>query len=192
MALRNRSSTASERRAEDRRLVAEFEAMVRQVHPFLVAYARRRLVDSAVADDVVAETLAIAWRRWSDFPRDGQELAYLYGVERRVLANQKRAIRRQQSLVARLEHHQSPTSEMDQLTDRDVLIATAFGKLRKTDQELLALSFWEGFSNREIGIALGCSENAATIRLHRARKRLGDLVGSGASPNNDDSDKEAS
>jgi RNA polymerase sigma-70 factor (ECF subfamily) len=81
---------------------------------------------------------------------------------------------------------------MDQLTDRDVLIATAFGKLRKTDQELLALSFWEGFSNREIGIALGCSENAATIRLHRARKRLGDLVGSGASPNNDDSDKEAS
>jgi len=54
------------------------------------------------------------------------------------MANQKRAIRQQQSLVARLEHH--PVADFgdgSSLTDRDVLIATAFGKLRKTDQELL-------------------------------------------------------
>jgi len=80
--------------------------MVRKVQPFLVAYVRRRLLDPEIANDIVAETLTIAWRRWGDVPRDGQEIPYLYGVARRVLANQKRSIRRQQNLIARLEHNQ--------------------------------------------------------------------------------------
>jgi RNA polymerase sigma-70 factor (ECF subfamily) len=160
----------------ERVLEPEFEVMVRKVQPFLVAYARRRLLDPVTADDIVAETLIIAWRRWSDVPRDGQELPYLYGVASRVLANQKRSIRRQQRLVDRLEQNHSFESDVDQLTDREMLVAAALDRIRKPDQEILRLSFWENLSCREIGVVLGCSENAATVRLHRARKRLEEQV----------------
>jgi RNA polymerase sigma-70 factor (ECF subfamily) len=189
--LRKRSAHASGQSSADRQAVNEFEQMVRRVQPFLAAYAKRRLYDSATADDVVAETLSTAWRRWNDVPRDGQELAYLYGIERRVLSNQKRSIRRQQSLVDRLERHHSLGSQMEQLTDREQMVAAAFGRLRESDQELLTLSFWEDLSCREIGVTLGCSENAATIRLHRARRRLEQFLGDVAKPS-DDKGEEAS
>lgn len=192
MALRKRLNAGSQRSPVDGELVTEFEEMVRKVQPYLVAFARRRLFDPEVANDVVAETLTIAWRRWRDIPRDGHELAYLYGVERRVLANQKRSIRRQQNLIARLEHNYPAGQEVDQLTNREMLVTTAFGQIRKADQEILMLSFWEGLSCREIGVALGCSENAATIRLHRARKRLEGLVRTGLSRLADDIGEEES
>lgn len=148
--------------------------MVRQVQPFLVAYARRRLLDPVAADDVVAETLTIAWRRWGEIPRNGLELPYLYGVASKVLANQKRSLRRQQSLIDRLEQLSTLSQDADPLTDREMRIVAALERIRKPDQEILRLSFWENLSCREIAVVLDCSENAATVRLHRARKRLGD------------------
>ena len=51
-------------------------------------------------------------------------------------------------------------------------VLTALRALRPEEQEVLRLAAWEGLSNSELAVALDCSENAATIRLHRARKRL--------------------
>ncbi len=48
----------------------------------------------------------------------------------------------------------------------------ALGELREEDREILRLGAWEGLTHREIGRILGCSANAAKIRLHRARRRL--------------------
>ena len=51
-------------------------------------------------------------------------------------------------------------------------VASAFARLRATDRELLALVAWEGLDAREIALVVGCSRNAARIRLHRARRRF--------------------
>lgn len=48
----------------------------------------------------------------------------------------------------------------------------ALRELRPEEQEILRLAAWEGLTNAGLAVTLGCSENAATIRLHRARKRL--------------------
>ena len=50
--------------------------------------------------------------------------------------------------------------------------AAAFGSLSDDDRELLSLLVWEGLGPTQLGIALGCSTPAATMRLHRARRRL--------------------
>ena len=55
----------------------------------LLAYARRRAESTADAEEVVAETLLVAWRRRLELPAD-DPLPWLYGVARRVLANQRR------------------------------------------------------------------------------------------------------
>src|SRR5207248_9291870 len=55
-------------------------------------------------------------------------------------------------------------------------VVAALKQVRRDDQEVLRLAAWEGLTNAELAVALGCSENAATIRLHRARKRLAEQL----------------
>src|SRR5205085_11905175 len=65
----------------------------------VLAYALRR-TDTATADDVVSEVFLIVERRLADVP--GDALPWLYGVARRVLANQRRSDGRRSALHAAL------------------------------------------------------------------------------------------
>ena len=68
----------------------------------------------------------------------------------------------------------SPAAAQEEGQLQDVL--AALKQVRQDDQEVLRLAAWEGLTNAELAVALGCSENAATIRLHRARKRLAEQL----------------
>src|SRR3954454_5211160 len=79
----------------------DFEELYRATYPRVLAYART-MASPDDADDAVAETFAIAWRRQRDIPR-GAELGWLIGVTRRVLANSRRSRRRAGALHALLD-----------------------------------------------------------------------------------------
>jgi RNA polymerase sigma-70 factor, ECF subfamily len=64
------------------------------------AYALRRASPDA-AQDVVADTFLVVWRRLEDVPADA--LPWLYGIARRVLANQRRSADRSSPRAARGE-----------------------------------------------------------------------------------------
>lgn len=132
------------------------------------AYARRRS-SAADADDVVAETFVTAWRRLDDIPV-GAELPWLYGVARRVLANQRRGADRRVRLQARLRANPEPRGTTTLSNDTAVL--TALVQLRPGDQEVLRLAAWEQLTTADIAVALDCTPNAAALRLSRARRRL--------------------
>ena len=48
----------------------------------------------------------------------------------------------------------------------------ALARLAPGDQEVLRLTAWEELGIDEVAVALGCGRRAATMRLHRARRRL--------------------
>ena len=149
-----------------------FDACYQPLH----GYARRR-VSPGDADDLVADVLAIAWRRLDDI-HEGAELPWLYGVARRTLANQQRAAGRRLRLVDRLGR-QRPAGEDGPPTDSPVL--DALERLRPDDREILRLAAWEQLGAAAIAVVLGCSPNAAALRLSRARRRLrSQLTESGA------------
>lgn len=135
----------------------------------VLAYARRRTTHVEDAEDVAAEAFTVAWRRLDAIPASGQ-LPWLYGVARRVLANQRRGQRRMIGLLDRIRQHTRdvPTATSGQASP----ILDAMARLKPADQEVLRLSAWEDLGAQEIAAVLGVSTNAATIRLHRARKRL--------------------
>ncbi len=148
-----------------RRLFAEHNRQV-------LAYALRRCDQRVDAEDVVAGTFAVAWRRFADAPDEELRLAWLYAIAARVLANQRRSLRRLAALRRRLRAVPAAAQEEGQLQD----VLAALKQVRRDDQEVLRLAAWEGLTNAELAVALGCSENAATIRLHRARKRLSEQL----------------
>jgi RNA polymerase sigma-70 factor (ECF subfamily) len=125
--------------------------------------------------DAAADTFVVAWRRHADMPTN-HELPWLYGVARRVLANQRRSASRRHAAAVRLRVvDNDPADEPDRQVvrsqeSREVIAALA--RLKPADQEVIRLAGWEELSRREIAVALDCSPNAVTKRLTRALDRL--------------------
>jgi RNA polymerase sigma-70 factor, ECF subfamily len=146
---------------------ARFEDLFRRQYPAVSAYARRR-VPSDTADDVVASTFLVAWRRLDEVPDDS--LPWLLGVARNVIATQRRGSRRLGALRARLERADvaRQTAE-DEPAGR---VAAALRRLPANDREALTLIAWDGLQPAEAATVLGQSPAAFRVRLHRARRRL--------------------
>jgi RNA polymerase sigma-70 factor (ECF subfamily) len=141
-----------------------YEAHAEAVH----AYALRRS-DRDLAEEVTARVFLVAWRRRGSVPADA--LPWLYGVARRVLAEERRGAARRGALRARLRSTRTglPTELHDV---PDLALATALGQLSSLDREALLLRYWEELSPEQAAVALGCSRATLAVRLHRARGRL--------------------
>jgi RNA polymerase sigma-70 factor, ECF subfamily len=146
--------------------VARFEAIYREHFAAIDAYARRRL--TARAEDVVAETFLVAWRRLDQIPEDA--LPWLYGVARRVAADMRRSSRRQVTVAARLAEARAGTLRSED--ERDAALLAALTRLSDSDRELLFLVHWEDLDPRRAAAALRCSRATVATRLWRAHRRL--------------------
>ncbi|GGN05678.1 RNA polymerase sigma-70 factor (ECF subfamily) [Actinoplanes campanulatus] len=141
-----------------------FDRLWRDHAAAVLAYARRR-VDGDQADEVVAETFVVAWRRLREIPEATRP--WLFGVARRVSANVRRSEQRREALHDRLAAQPRPSTG-----DPSGLVGRALDRLPADDRELLMLLAWDGLTRPEAAAALGCSRGALAVRLHRARRRL--------------------
>jgi RNA polymerase sigma-70 factor, ECF subfamily len=159
------TSLVMEPRSEGVEDSVRFERLYREHAPRVIAYVARRLPDDVV-HDVVAETFAVAWRRFDRVPTE--PLPWLLGVARRVAANQRRSLRRRIALAERAAGQ--ARANVPQEVSSPVLEALA--SLAESDREAVLLAAWDGLSAAEAASVLGCSPTAYRIRLHRARRKL--------------------
>ena len=138
-------------------------------------YAWRRA--PGLADDIVAETFLVAWRRLEDVPAD-DALPWLIGVARNVRANIRRGDRRREALVERLGGEPAEPHDVPLVAERDELRA-ALASLSETDREVLLLTVWEDLDRGRVAQALGCSRANVAVRLFRARRRLESALAAG-------------
>jgi RNA polymerase sigma-70 factor (ECF subfamily) len=157
----------------DRR--SRFEALFERHHDAVRSYVVRRSAGVGV-EDIVADTFLIAWRRLDDVPEPA--LPWLLGVARRVLADQRRAVRRRRSLIRRLvqETRFSSDSWLPPPGLSDELIDALRG-LSTIEREALLLIAWDGLSSHDAAVVVGCSPAAFRVRLHRARRRIAARLG---------------
>jgi len=151
---------------------ARFTSLYEANYSAVRAYAWRREHDTA--DDVVAETFALAWQRLERVP--SEPLPWLISMARNVRLNQERGERRRRDRELRsAQTGDDAPSFMDGLEARSSL-ADAFRRLPERDREVLLLAAWERLDRAGLATALGCSRTAAGVRLHRARRRLADAL----------------
>lgn len=142
----------------------------------ILDYALRRTSEREDAADVVSETFLVAWRRAQDVPQD-KPRAWLYGVARRVLANQRRGSRRRDRLVVKLGADLSAGVSFEPPSAAAIAIEEALGQMKEEDREILQLVAWEELEPTEIAVALGISPVTVRSRLHRARRRFKKQLG---------------
>ena len=132
------------------------------------AYALRRS-DRETADEVTARVFLVAWRRRESVPEE--PLPWLYGVARRVLAEERRGQARRGALRERLSNTEAGGS-WEAPGIPDVELGAALGRISDSDREALLLRYWEELPPEQVAVALGCSRATFAVRLHRARARL--------------------
>jgi RNA polymerase sigma-70 factor (ECF subfamily) len=154
-----------------------------EIAPNVIEPVRRflaRRTDAATADDVLAETLLVCWRRAEELP--DEPLPWVYAVARNCLRNAERSARRQERVAARIaavdppaETTPGPGQAPGEDGDDEELVR-ALAALRPDEAELLRLWAWEQLTPAEIATVLDITSNAASIRLHRARGKLRDQL----------------
>jgi len=147
-----------------------FERLYEEHFERVAAYLLSR-ADRGLAEDAIARTFEVAWRRMADMP--DEPLPWLLGVARRVLADLRRGQDRQGALIERIAATigEADDDHAETLIARHRVLA-ALERLTDAQREVLLLVVWDGLSQREVAAALGCSRGAVALRLHRARARL--------------------
>ncbi|MBB3098735.1 RNA polymerase sigma-70 factor (ECF subfamily) [Actinoplanes campanulatus] len=138
-------------------------------------YLARRI--GAPADDLLAETFLIAFRRRESYQPVGLEVrAWLFGIATNVLHRHVRQEERHYRALARAAGEQPRPHTDDSADDRvDAValradLAAALARLKARDRDALLLLAYAQLSYAEIAAALDIPVGTVRSRINRARK----------------------
>jgi RNA polymerase sigma-70 factor (ECF subfamily) len=168
-----------------------FEELVRTAGGRMLAVARRFFSDEDAARDVVQDAFLSAFRGIQSFDGHAQLSTWLHRIVvnaalMRLRARQRRPEQSIEPLLPAFQddgHHVeavvSWAESGERLLERRetrTLVRAAMADLPESYRAVLLLRDLEDRSTRETADALGISENAAKLRLHRARQALATLI----------------
>ncbi|GGO05144.1 RNA polymerase sigma factor [Micromonospora parathelypteridis] len=153
-----------------------FTSLYAAEYAHIVRYGLRRLADGDASAELAQEVFVVAWRRRGEVP--DRSLPWLYGVARRLLANQWRSRRGTPDLlpITEVDLARMAGSSGADVTVGVADVRAALAVLSEFDQEILRLVGWEELTVSEAAKVLGCTRAAAAVRLHRARRRLAEAM----------------
>lgn len=145
------------------------------------AFAYRRLLDHAMAEDLTAEVFATVWVGRGKLPSD-DVVPWMYGVAHNKLKATYRTEARRQRLHEKISSQplslvEDPGATVPATLDHKAAAEAIFEALDERDAEVLRLWAWEGLEPRHIATVLGISAVAARARLSRAKKRAAKHAG---------------
>ncbi|SEG64773.1 RNA polymerase sigma-70 factor, ECF subfamily [Nonomuraea solani] len=146
--------------------------------PELKRYVVRRL-GLEPADDIVAETFAVALQRLDSYDgRLGDERSWLYGIATNLIGRHRRreiGLYRALSRTGADSVIEPFTDEVDRRVAADGVsrrLAKALGGLSQKHRDTLLLVTWTELTYEEAAVALGVPVGTVRSRVNRARSRL--------------------
>lgn len=142
--------------------------------PRVYNYFRYRLGNEAVAEDLTSRTFEKAWSARQRYRRDLAGFAtWLLSIARNVAIDHLRAERQHAPLAAAANVAAAGTPEDDNAHASDLArLRTLIARLPEREQELLALKYGAGETNRAIARLIGLNESNVGTILHRAVNTL--------------------
>ncbi|MFE3206443.1 RNA polymerase sigma factor [Embleya sp. NPDC059237] len=162
------------------------EAFYRRHIDAVGRFVARRVDDPQSAADLTVEVFIAAMGSAASYRGGpGGELAWLYGVARNVVANERRRSAREadasRRMAARRALDEDDIQRLEERLDAAAEVRRtyrALARLSEEDRAVLELVSVDAMSVAEAAAALGIRPVAARVRLHRARRRLAKEVGS--------------
>ncbi|MFM2384928.1 MAG: hypothetical protein RL166_802 [Actinomycetota bacterium] len=150
----------------------EFTEHYRACLPAISKFFAYRTSTSEV-EGLAAEVFSIAWQKRAKAPL-GHELPWLFRIANNVLLNHRR--KEQRRFVLPLLDSDLIAPSADDLAIANVTVRIAWTRLKPAERIVLSLIALEGLEIGEAAKVLKVSNNAATIRFHRAKKNFSEIM----------------
>ncbi|TQN28490.1 RNA polymerase sigma-70 factor (ECF subfamily) [Haloactinospora alba] len=142
-------------------------------------YTARRL-GSEAADDLVADTFVLAFRRRGSYESAREHARpWLYGIATNLIRQRRRAEARRWRAIQRTASAGADTGELDERVTERVSAASVRGRLAGAlaalparHRDVLLAVAWGGMDYAEVAEALGIPVGTVRSRLHRARVKV--------------------
>ena len=156
----------------------DWDALFQDELPRVFNFFRYRLADRDTAHDLTATTFERAWRQRHHFdPQQAQPGTWLLGIARNVWREYVRGREREYRRLAPLEAasiQSSPPHLIERLVaaEEQARLRALLAQLPEREQELIALKYGAGLTNRQIAALTGLSESNVGTILHRTVRKL--------------------
>jgi len=153
-----------------------FALLFEQFHAPILNYLHRMVHDRALAEDLTQDTFIKAYNA---LPRTKPDLAFKAWLYRIATNTAISHMRRGKIIkwLPFLTDRETPDEAIERSVTRSTDINEALGKLPQHYAAALLLRHYQGLSLAETAQALDITENAAKLRLFRARKAFATVYG---------------
>lgn len=153
-----------------------FTAFYDEFMPQVYRYVLYRVTDGPTAEDLTATIFEKAYRHWGR-RRDPNSVApWIFRIARNTVVSHFRWWRRRPQLSLDAAEGEPASEGRPELSflqaERWQQLQSEVRKLSRREQDLVALKFGSGMSNRAIAPVLGLSESNVAVILHRAMRKL--------------------
>ena len=152
-----------------------FARLFEQYHAPILNYLHRMVGDRALAEDLTQDAFVKAYNA---LPATRPDLAFkpwLYRIATNTAISQLRRRKIVQWIPFLAGHDQASGESVERTVGRRHDVRQALEKLPKHYAAVLLLRHYQGLSLAETAEALGITENAAKLRLFRARKAFAEI-----------------
>jgi RNA polymerase sigma factor (sigma-70 family) len=151
---------------------AAFTELVNRHLPLVWSAARRQMRDEHLTQDVAQQVFTLLASKAPELTTDIIVPGWLYRTTSHVAARVQRgeSRRREREQFASTAMNEPPTDPA--WMEVEPLLDEAMASLNDADRDAVILRYFENQSLREVGAALGSSEDAAQKRLTRAVEKL--------------------
>jgi RNA polymerase sigma-70 factor, ECF subfamily len=148
----------------------EFDALFAREFPAVMRAVFLILNDHGRAEDITQDAFVQLLRHWKKVSKYDRPGAWVRRVAIRLAVDATRRERARAMLERQLEPPAAPGPA-------DVDLIRAVGLLRGMQRAVVVLFYFEDLPLAEIAGILHCSAATVAVHLHRARKRLAELLG---------------
>ncbi len=149
----------------------DFDRLYRDTYGRLLGTLVVLLGDRAAAEDCVQDAFVQAYKAWPRWNPSAPAEAWLHriAVNRAISYKRWSKLREVGEIVRRLGR---PSDADDPAELTRALLLKALGRLPAKQAAAIVLRYYHGYTNREIGVALGVPERTIASRLATAKARL--------------------
>ena len=173
---------------------AEMSALVKQYTRMLVSYARARLNDHSLAEDLVQQTFLAAWEGRARFAGESSPRTWLFGILNNKIADHYRKHYRDPRMTLTdgqdverfdsdghwLSEHRPTDWQADETADKEIMfdvLARCLDTLPEKWRAAVEMKYLKQRDAKAICQELGLSATHYWQQIHRAKLRLRSCMG---------------
>ncbi len=157
----------------------DIEAFERLYHAYerrLYIFLYRKLNNHDAAAEAMNDTMLVVWQKAESFEGRSKPSTWIFGIANRKANDYFKRLSSQPPGEELAESLADPNEPEPSRFARRERVARALKKLSPQHREVLVLTFYCGFSYKEIAAIVDCPVNTVKTRMHHAKLRLRALL----------------